>query len=155
MMMGGAGYKVIDLGVMVPAQKILDTALKEKANIIGLSGLITPSLEEMVGFANELERQELDIPLLIGGATTSRVHTAVRIAPTYQGPVIYVQDASRAVGVVSQLLSEQNKTTFVEETSSLYKDIKEQYENRIEIVDRYSISQARQLRKSINWKLYS
>lgn len=148
-------YEVIDLGVMVPAQKILDTALKEKANIIGLSGLITPSLEEMVGFANELERQELDIPLLIGGATTSRVHTAVRIAPTYQGPVIYVQDASRAVGVVAQLLSEQNKTTFVEETSSLYKDIKEQYENRIEIVDRYSISQARQLRKSINWNNYN
>ena len=148
-------YEVIDLGVMVPGQKILDTALEEGADIIGLSGLITPSLEEMVGFANELERQELDIPLLIGGATTSRVHTAVRIDPAYQGPVIYVQDASRAVGVASQLLSEQNKTTFVKETSSLYKDIKEQYENRMETVDRYSILQARELGKSINWSNYN
>ena len=148
-------YEVIDLGVMVPAQKIIDTALKESANIIGLSGLITPSLEEMAGFASELQRQELDIPLLIGGATTSRVHTAVRIAPTYKGPVIYVQDASRAVGVVSQLLSEQNKATFIEETSSLYEEIKEQYENRIETINRYSINEARKLPKSINWNNYN
>src|SRR6185437_9078642 len=93
------GYEVIDLGVMTPAQKILDTAREANANIIGLSGLITPSLDEMVHVASEMERQGFDIPLLIGGATTSRVHTAVKISPSYnRGPVVHVADASRAVG---------------------------------------------------------
>ena len=100
------GYEVIDLGVMTPAQKILDTARETKANIIGLSGLITPSLDEMCHVAAEMERQGFDIPLLIGGATTSRVHTAVKINPNYaRGQTVYVTDASRAVGVASSLLS--------------------------------------------------
>jgi 5-methyltetrahydrofolate--homocysteine methyltransferase len=104
-------YEVIDLGVMVPAAKIIDTAKAEKADIVGLSGLITPSLDEMGFFAAELERNGLDLPLLIGGATTSRVHTAVKIDPNYRrGPVVHVNDASRAVGVVSSLLSDKRET---------------------------------------------
>ena len=97
------GYEVIDLGVMVPAEKIIETAKKEKADIIGLSGLITPSLEEMSHFAKEMQRLNLDIPLMIGGATTSKMHTAVKIAPHYKQPVVYVPDASRGVGVASKL----------------------------------------------------
>jgi 5-methyltetrahydrofolate--homocysteine methyltransferase len=108
-------YEVIDLGVMVPTQKILDTARKEKVDIIGLSGLITPSLDEMVTVASEMEREGFDIPLLIGGATTSRVHTAVKIHPAYErGQTVYVTDASRAVGVVSSLLSQDQKPAYVE-----------------------------------------
>ena len=103
-------YQVIDLGVMVPVQKILDTAKKEKADIIGLSGLITPSLDEMCHVAAEMEREGFSVPLLIGGATTSRVHTAVKVAPNYQkGQAIYVTDASRAVGVMSSLMSERER----------------------------------------------
>lgn len=108
-------YEVIDLGVMVPTQKILDTARKEKVDIIGLSGLITPSLDEMVTVASEMEREGFDIPLLIGGATTSRVHTAVKIHPSYEkGQTVYVTDASRAVGVVSSLLSQDQKPAYIE-----------------------------------------
>lgn len=108
-------YEVIDLGVMVPTQKILDTARKEKVDIIGLSGLITPSLDEMVTVASEMEREGFDIPLLIGGATTSRVHTAVKIHPSYErGQAVHVNDASRAVGVVSSLLSSEQKGPYVE-----------------------------------------
>jgi 5-methyltetrahydrofolate--homocysteine methyltransferase len=97
-------YEVIDLGVMVPADKILDTAIKEGANIIGLSGLITPSLDEMVHVASEMERREFDVPLLIGGATTSREHTAVKIASAYGRPTVHVLDASRVVNVAANLL---------------------------------------------------
>ncbi len=105
-------YEVIDLGVMVPAQKILETARKENVDVIGLSGLITPSLDEMVNVASEMEREGFDIPLLIGGATTSRVHTAVKIHPTYhKGQAVYVNDACRAVGVVSSLLSSEMKAS--------------------------------------------
>ncbi|PTM42185.1 methionine synthase [Bosea sp. 124] len=108
-------YEVIDLGVMVPTQKILDVARKEKVDIIGLSGLITPSLDEMVTVASEMEREGFDIPLLIGGATTSRVHTAVKIHPAYEkGQTVYVTDASRAVGVVSSLLSQDQKPAYIE-----------------------------------------
>jgi 5-methyltetrahydrofolate--homocysteine methyltransferase len=108
-------FEVIDLGVMVPTQKILDTARKEKVDIIGLSGLITPSLDEMVTVASEMEREGFDIPLLIGGATTSRVHTAVKIHPAYEkGQTVYVTDASRAVGVVSSLLSQDQKPAYVD-----------------------------------------
>jgi 5-methyltetrahydrofolate--homocysteine methyltransferase len=102
--LGCNDYDVIDLGVMVPAERILDTALEEKADVVGLSGLITPSLDQMVDVAREMERRELSLPLLIGGATTSRQHTAVRIAPAYSQPVVHVLDASRVVGVVSDLL---------------------------------------------------
>jgi 5-methyltetrahydrofolate--homocysteine methyltransferase len=114
-------YEVIDLGVMVPTQKILDTARKEKVDIIGLSGLITPSLDEMVTVASEMEREGFDIPLLIGGATTSRVHTAVKIHPAYEkGQTVYVTDASRAVGVVSSLLSQDQKPAYVEGIQAEY-----------------------------------
>ena len=103
-------YQVIDLGVMVPAQKILETAKRENADIIGLSGLITPSLDEMCHVAAEMEREGFVVPLLIGGATTSRVHTAVKITPNYvRGQAIYVTDASRAVGVVSSLMSQTDR----------------------------------------------
>jgi 5-methyltetrahydrofolate--homocysteine methyltransferase len=105
-------YEVVDLGVMVPAEKILETARAKEADIIGLSGLITPSLDEMVHVAQEMERQEFHLPLLIGGATTSRAHTAVKIAPNYHQSVVHVHDASRAVGVVSALLNREGKAKF-------------------------------------------
>src|SRR5438034_8823400 len=107
-------YEVIDLGVMVPATKILETARSEGADMIGLSGLITPSLDEMCHVAGEMEREGFALPLLIGGATTSRVHTAVKIHPNYRrGQTVYVTDASRAVGVVSQLMSQQLRGTYM------------------------------------------
>ena len=108
-------YDVIDMGVMVPCEKILERAKAEKADLIGLSGLITPSLDEMVHVAKEMERQGFKLPLLIGGATTSRAHTAVKIAPHYSEPVVHVLDASRAVPVTTSLLSEEGKTAFVAE----------------------------------------
>ena len=117
-------YEVIDLGVMVSAQKILETARKEKVDMIGLSGLITPSLDEMVHVASEMEREGFDIPLLIGGATTSRVHTAVKIHPNYhKGQAVYVTDASRAVGVVSSLLSPEMKGGYVETLRAEYRKV--------------------------------
>jgi len=118
------GYDVVDLGVMVPCEKILDTAVKEKCDIIGLSGLITPSLDEMVNVASEMERLGMSLPLMIGGATTSRIHTAVKIAPAYSGPVIYVPDASRAVGVASNLLSDTLRDDYVAEIENTYEDIR-------------------------------
>src|SRR4029078_2522798 len=106
-------YEIIDLGVMVPTAKILETAKRENVDVIGLSGLITPSLDEMVHVAAEMEREGFDIPLLIGGATTSRVHTAVKIHPQYHGgPTVHVHDASRAVGVVSALLSKEPRPAY-------------------------------------------
>lgn len=123
-------YEVIDLGVMVPAQKILDTAREVGADIIGLSGLITPSLEEMAHVAKEMQRQGFTIPLLIGGATTSKVHTAVKIAPNYQQPVIYVPDASRAVGVCSNLLSETLRVDYVASIEKEYDNIRTIHANR-------------------------
>ncbi len=114
-------YEVIDLGVMVPAAKILETARTEKADIIGLSGLITPSLDEMCHVAAEMERQGFELPLLIGGATTSRVHTAVKIHPNYKrGQAVYVNDASRAVGVAQALMSAQAKGNYVAELRGEY-----------------------------------
>src|SRR5436189_722480 len=102
--LGCNNYEVIDLGVMVPTERILETALQERCDVVGLSGLITPSLEEMVNVAKEMERREMTLPLLIGGATTSKQHTAVRIAPAYSEPTLHVLDASRVVGVVASLL---------------------------------------------------
>ena len=119
------GYEVIDLGVMVPWSKILETAKAEDADIIGLSGLITPSLDEMVTVAEEMKRAEFTIPLLIGGATTSKVHTALRIDPAYDGPVIYVLDASRAVGVASQLLSDTQADDFIAATATDYQHVRD------------------------------
>src|SRR6185312_10022433 len=106
-------YEIIDLGVMVPCEKILARALEEKVDVIGLSGLITPSLDEMVHVAREMERTGLKLPLLIGGATTSKAHTAVKIAPGYGGPVVHVLDASRAVPVVTSLISEEARPAFI------------------------------------------
>jgi len=119
------GYEVIDLGVMVPWTKILETAREQDVDIIGLSGLITPSLDEMVTVAEEMQREGLSIPLLIGGATTSKVHTALRIDPAYDGPVIHVLDASRAVGVASQLLSDTQAEGFIKSTADEYTAVRE------------------------------
>ena len=119
------GYEVIDLGVMVPWARILETAVAEQADMIGLSGLITPSLDEMVTVAEEMQRAGMTIPLLIGGATTSKVHTALRIDPAYDGPVIHVLDASRAVGVASQLLSDTQAVPFITATADEYQHIRD------------------------------
>jgi len=119
------GYEVIDLGVMVPWSRIIDTAREHDADIIGLSGLITPSLDEMVTVAEEMQRAGLTIPLLIGGATTSKVHTALRIDPAYDGPVVHVLDASRAVGVASQLLSDTQADAFIAATAADYVHVRE------------------------------
>ncbi len=123
-------FAVIDLGVMVPAQKILDTAREHKADIVGLSGLITPSLEEMAHVAHEMQRLGMTQPLLIGGATTSRVHTAVKIAPNYGGITVYVPDASRAVGVASHLLSDESRDAYVAEVAADYEKIRVQHAGR-------------------------
>ncbi len=122
--LGCNNYEVIDLGVMVSAETIIQAAVREKADIIGLSGLITPSLDEMVTVASEMERQHLTIPLLIGGATTSIIHTAVKIAPHYSHPVIHVKDASRAVGVVASLLSQEKRKDFIEKNRDEYQKIR-------------------------------
>ena len=123
-------YEVIDLGVMVPADTILKTAREQKVDVIGLSGLITPSLDEMVHVAKEMQRQGFNIPLLIGGATTSRAHTAVKIEPNYEHPTVYVTDASRAVGVVSSLLSEDLQADFVTKTRDEYAQVRERHKGR-------------------------
>lgn len=120
-------YEIIDLGVMVPTEKILKTAREEKVDIIGLSGLITPSLDEMVNVAKEMERQGFSLPLLIGGATTSKAHTAVKIEQNYSGPTVYVQNASRSVGVCSALLSEAQRDTFVARTRKEYETVRVQH----------------------------
>ncbi|BEV72813.1 methionine synthase [Paludibacterium sp. THUN1379] len=146
-------YEVIDLGVMVPAQKILDAAREHKADIIGLSGLITPSLEEMSHVAKEMQRQGFTVPLLIGGATTSRVHTAVKIAPHYQGPVVYVPDASRAVGVCSNLLSEDLAADFKLKVADDYRLAREIHAGR-GAVKLASLEEARANRHRIDWSAY-
>ncbi len=120
-------YDVVDLGVMVPLQKIIDTAREEKADVIGLSGLITPSLDEMVQVATEMERQGLDLPLLLGGATTSKAHTAVKVDERYSGPVVWVKDASRSVPVVSQLLSDAQRGPFVDGVSQEYAELRRRH----------------------------
>jgi 5-methyltetrahydrofolate--homocysteine methyltransferase len=145
-------YDVIDLGVMVPAEKILQTAITEKADIIGLSGLITPSLDEMCHVAGELERQGFDIPLLIGGATTSRVHTAVKIHPNYRrGQALYVTDASRAVGVVSSLLSPQTRANTITEVRAEYARIAAAHARGEETKQRLPLSDARANALRLNW----
>jgi 5-methyltetrahydrofolate--homocysteine methyltransferase len=148
--LGCNNYDVIDLGVMVPQDRILDTAIEQKADLIGLSGLITPSLDEMVSVAKEMERRGMRLPLLIGGATTSRQHTAVKIAPQYSQPVVHVLDASRAVDVVSSLLSATQRPPFEQATRTDQARLREQYAQR----DRkplLSIEQARANRLRIEW----
>ena len=136
-------FKVVDLGVMVPCQTILDAAREHKADIIGLSGLITPSLDEMVHVASEMERQGFDIPLLIGGATTSRAHTAVKIHPTYKNAVVHVKDASRAVGVATRLLSPDLKSTMLEELASDYDEVRAGHARRQRKQKAVSLADAR------------
>ncbi len=145
-------FEVVDLGVMVPAAKIIDTAKAEQADIIGLSGLITPSLDEMVFLASELERQELDIPLLIGGATTSRVHTAVKIDPAYKrGPVVHVNDASRAVGVASSLLSLDRRIEYAREIRADYAKISSAHFRAQQDKKRLKLQNARDNAFKIDW----
>jgi 5-methyltetrahydrofolate--homocysteine methyltransferase len=148
-------YEVVDLGVMVPTQKILDTARAENADIIGLSGLITPSLDEMCHVASEMERQGFDMPLLIGGATTSKVHTAVKINPNYhRGQTVYVADASRAVAVASSLLSREQKPGFVADTLADYRRIAEGHAANRRPDRRFSIAEARANRMKTDWSSY-
>ncbi|HIA14958.1 MAG TPA: methionine synthase [Nitrospirales bacterium] len=147
-------YEVIDLGVMVPCEKILDTAQKENVGIVGLSGLITPSLDEMVHVASEMERIGFNIPLLIGGATTSTVHTAVKIDPKYHGPAVYVKDASRAVGVAQQLFSLDAKNDFVGKVKEEYVTKREQHANRKQKVSLVTLEAARANRLQTDWTAY-
>ena len=128
--LGCNGYDVIDLGVMVPADKILDTAEKEQVDIVGLSGLITPSLDEMVHVAHEMKRRNMKLPLLIGGATTSRMHTAIKIAPQYDNGVLHVLDASRSVTAVSTLLNKEQKSKFIKDTDKEYSNLRTQFLNK-------------------------
>ncbi|MGV1955926.1 methionine synthase [Agrobacterium sp. 22-214-1] len=149
-------YEIIDLGVMVPTTKILETAIAEKVDVIGLSGLITPSLDEMVHVAAEMERQGFDIPLLIGGATTSRVHTAVKIHPRYEaGQAIYVTDASRAVGVVSALLSAEQKPAYIDGIRSEYAKVAEAHARNEREKQRLPLTRARENAHKIDWSTYS
>lgn len=148
--LGCNNYEIIDLGVMVPLEKILETAKKEKVDIIGLSGLITPSLDEMVYVADEMSKQAMDIPLLIGGATTSRAHTAVKIAPKYGHSVIHVNDASRAVTVVGNLLQKDNKV-YKEQIREEYEKFREQFLNRAVKKEYLSLQEARKNKFTIDW----
>jgi 5-methyltetrahydrofolate--homocysteine methyltransferase len=137
-------FEVIDLGVMVPAETILDTAIRENANVIGLSGLITPSLDEMVNVAKEMQRRGMTVPLLIGGATTSKAHTAVKIEPQYDHPVVYVKDASRAVGVAQSLISNELKADFAAKIKAEYEQVREERKARAKQVKRIPIKKARE-----------
>ena len=144
-------YEVFDLGVMVPAQAILDKAREHRVDIIGLSGLITPSLDEMVHVAREMKRQGFDIPLLIGGATTSKAHTAVKIEPEYEHGVVYVADASRAVGVASALLSDEQKPGFLGETRSEYAGVRDRRAQKNEAASLVTLAEARANRVPLDW----
>ena len=148
-------YDIIDLGVMVPCNKIIETAKVEKADAIGLSGLITPSLDEMVYIANELERQDLKIPLLIGGATTSKVHTAVKISPQYQHAVVYVTDASRAVGVANKLLTQNLREDYISSVKGEYKTIRENHAKSQKDKKRLAFEAAQKNKFAIDWKNFS
>ncbi|MGY1884008.1 methionine synthase [Blastococcus sp. SYSU DS0753] len=148
-------YDVVDLGVMVPGQKILDAAKQEGADIIGLSGLITPSLDEMVNLAAEMERQGFEIPLLIGGATTSRAHTAVKVAQKYSGPVIWVKDASRSVPVVAALLSDEQRPKLLAETDADYAALRERHAARQDSRALLPLAEARANPTPIDWSGYA
>jgi len=147
-------FEVIDLGVMVPAQKILDAARSENADIIGLSGLITPSLEEMSHVAREMERQGFTLPLMIGGATTSRAHTALKIDPHYKAPTVWVKDASRAVGVAQSLISSELRAAFVAANEADYADIRQRHRNRGDAKRLVTLAKARAQRFDGNWAQY-
>jgi len=152
--LGCNGYDIVDMGVMVPADKILDTAEKEKADIIGLSGLITPSLDEMVHVAHEMKRRGMKQPLLIGGATTSRMHTAVKIAPQYDNGVLHVLDASRSVTVVSSLLSNEQKQTLLNDTDKEYNQLREQFAKKNKTKSLIPYKEAVITKEYFDWKNY-
>ncbi|MFC0427764.1 methionine synthase [Chryseobacterium scophthalmum] len=149
--LGCNNYEIVDLGVMVPAEKIIQAAIEHKVDVIGLSGLITPSLDEMVYIASELERQNLNFPLLIGGATTSKAHTAVKIDLKYKNAVVHVNDASRAVNVVSSLLGDRNKE-YVDDLKNDYSDFREKFLNRQVDKEYVSLEQARADKFKIDWE---
>jgi len=152
--LGCNGYDIIDLGVMVPAEKILETAQKEKVDIIGLSGLITPSLDEMVHIAREMKRRGMKQPLLIGGATTSRMHTAVKIAPEYPGKVVHVLDASRSVTVAGSLLSKEQQNQFLESIEKEYAGLKNTFDNKKPVKEYLSYADALQNKVKIDWESF-
>jgi 5-methyltetrahydrofolate--homocysteine methyltransferase len=148
-------YEIIDLGVMVPTEKILKTAKELNVDVIGLSGLITPSLDEMVNVAKEMERQGFTVPLLIGGATTSKAHTALKIEPNYSGPVVYVQNASRNVGVCSALLSQEQRDSYIAKLRKEYQTVREQYSRKKPRTAPVSLQQARDNGWSADWQSYT
>lgn len=144
-------YDIVDLGVMVPTEKILEAAVREKVNVIGLSGLITPSLDEMVHVAKEMQHAKMDLPLLIGGATTSRIHTAVKIDPVYDGPVVHVLDASRSVPVVSELVSTESRKAFSQKTKLEYAKLRIDHAARQQEKNFIPLGEARKNKTPINW----
>jgi 5-methyltetrahydrofolate--homocysteine methyltransferase len=152
--LGCNGYDIIDLGVMVSTEKILETAMKEKVDIIGLSGLITPSLDEMVHVAHEMKRRGITLPLMIGGATTSRMHTAVKIAPQYDEGVVHVLDASRSVTVAGSLLSKENKPLFLQNLKSEYDKLAEDFGNRKSTKQYLKFEEAQKNGAAIDWANY-
>lgn len=145
-------YQIIDLGVMVDAQKIIDEAIKNGVDIIGLSGLITPSLDEMVNVASEMERQGLKIPLLIGGATTSRIHTAVKIDPVYSGTVVHVTDASKSVPIAGEAISEETREAYQKEIKATYKKLREEHEAKQQVKQLVSYEEAKANPVFIDWE---
>ncbi|WP_421863313.1 methionine synthase [Motiliproteus sp.] len=147
-------FEIVDLGVMVPAEKIIQTAIKENADLIGLSGLITPSLDEMVHVAKELERQGHQIPLMIGGATTSKMHTAVKIEPAYSSPTVYVHNASRSVGVASALLSKTQREDYVAEIRQEYAEARERHYAKSKDARRVNLDKARANKLQLDWDNY-
>jgi 5-methyltetrahydrofolate--homocysteine methyltransferase len=147
-------YQIIDLGVMVDAQKIIDEAIKNKVDIIGLSGLITPSLDEMVNVASEMERQGLKIPLLIGGATTSRIHTAVKIDPVYSGTVVHVTDASKSVPIAGEAISEETKEAYHRQIKETYRQLREEHEAKQSIKQLVSYEEAKANPVDIDWSSF-
>ncbi|KAI9179054.1 hypothetical protein H9P43_005716 [Blastocladiella emersonii ATCC 22665] len=149
--LGCNNYKVIDLGVMVPCEKILDAAIQHRAHIIGLSGLITPSLDEMIHVAKELQRRNMAVPLLIGGATTSRMHTAVKIAPRYRHPVVHVLDASKSVVVVSSLLDEKLRDDFIDSIDEEYEELREDHYDSLKDKQYAPLATARAQAFRIDW----
>ncbi len=153
--LGCNNYEIIDLGVMVAPEKIIETAIRENVDIIGLSGLITPSLDEMVYLAKELDKRNVKIPILIGGATTSRAHTAVKIAPEYQATVIHVNDASRAVTVAGNLLNSETKEAYTTAIRYEYDELREGYLNRSRDKNFLNIEQARSNKLKLDWETYT
>jgi 5-methyltetrahydrofolate--homocysteine methyltransferase len=141
------GYEVIDMGVMVPAEQIVRKAIEVKADIIGLSGLITPSLEEMVNVAHEMQRAGLEIPIMIGGATTSELHVALKIAPVYGGPVVWMKDASQNAPVAARLLNKDEEQQIEQELQERYRYLRDEYRQEQELV---SLKEAREKRKDYN-----